>query len=110
VVAVPTKTRLRRGDTVRVVAGRDKGKSGKILAIESGRVIVERVSIVKRHTRANPSKNVRGGILEKESSIDISNVMIVCSGCGKHTRIGRSVRADGTRNRICRRCGTNLDQ
>ena len=104
------KTKLRRGDTVRVVAGRDKGKTGKILAIESGRVTVERVGIIKRHTRANPSKNVRGGILEKESSIHMSNVMIVCPGCGKHSRIGRNVAADGTRTRICRRCGTNLDQ
>ncbi len=105
-----TTTRLRRGDTVQVVAGRDKGKTGKVLAIESGRVTVERVGIIKRHTRANPSKNVRGGILEKESPIHISNVMIICPSCGKHTRIGRNVLADGTRARKCRRCGANLDQ
>ena len=105
-----TKTNLRRGDTVKVIAGRDKGKTGKILAIESGRVTIERVNIIKRHTRANPSKNVRGGILEKESSIDLSNVMMICPGCGKHTRIGRSAQADGTRARICRRCGVKLDQ
>lgn len=105
-----TKTILRRGDTVRVMAGRDKGKSGKILAISGGRVTIERVNIIKRHTRANPSKNVRGGIVEKEASIDISNVMVVCPGCGKHTRIGRNLLADGTRARICRRCGVNLDQ
>ncbi len=107
---MPKKTLLHRGDTVRVIAGRDKGKSGKILAVENGRVTVDRVAIIKRHTRANPSKNVRGGILERESSIDISNVMIICSGCSKPTRIGRKVLADGTRARICRRCGTNLDQ
>jgi large subunit ribosomal protein L24 len=107
---VATKTLLRRGDTVRVMAGRDKGKTGKILAILNGRVTVERVSIIKKHTRANPSKNVRGGIVEKESAIDISNVMMVCPGCGKHTRIGRNLLADGTRARVCRRCGTNMDQ
>jgi large subunit ribosomal protein L24 len=107
---VATKTLLRRGDTVKVIAGRDKGKTGKVLAVETGRVTVDRVNIIKRHTRANPSKNVRGGILERESSVDISNVMIVCPGCGKHTRIGRNVLADGSRARICRRCGTNLDQ
>jgi large subunit ribosomal protein L24 len=109
-VAVAEKTQLRRGDTVRVIAGRDKGKTGKILAVAGGRVTVERVNIIKRHTRANPSKNVRGGILEKEASLHVSNVSIVCPGCGKHTRIGRNVQADGTRTRICRRCGTNLDQ
>jgi len=107
---VAIKTELRRGDVVQVMTGRDKGKTGKILDIQSGRVTVERISIIKRHTRANPSKNVRGGIVEKESSIDLSNVMIVCPGCGKHARIGRKAQADGTRARICRRCGTNMDQ
>lgn len=104
------KTSLRRGDTVQVMAGRDRGKSGKVLAIEGGRVTVERVNVIKRHTRANPSKNVRGGILEKESAIDISNVMIICPGCGKHTRVGHKVAANGSRTRNCRRCGTTLDQ
>jgi large subunit ribosomal protein L24 len=109
-VAGAIKTRLRRGDTVKVITGRDKGKTGKVLAIEGGRLTIERVNIIKRHTRANPSKNIRGGILEKELPIQVSNVMIVCPGCGKHARIGRSVLADGTRARICRRCSTNLDQ
>jgi large subunit ribosomal protein L24 len=107
---VATKTLLRRGDTVKVIAGRDKGKTGKVLAVETGRVTVDRVNVIKRHTRANPSKNVRGGILERESSVAISNVMIVCPDCGKHARIGRKVLPDGSRVRICRRCGTNLDQ
>jgi large subunit ribosomal protein L24 len=107
---VASKTLLRRGDTVKVIAGRDKGKTGKVLAIESGRITVDRVNIIKRHTRANPSKNVRGGIVEKEAAIALSNVMVVCPGCGKHARIGRNLLADGSRARICRRCGTNLDQ
>jgi large subunit ribosomal protein L24 len=107
---VASKTLLRRGDTVMVIAGRDKGKTGKVLAIESGRITVDRVNIIKRHTRANPSKNVRGGIVEKEAAIALSNVMVVCPGCGKHARIGRNLLADGSRARICRRCGTNLDQ
>jgi large subunit ribosomal protein L24 len=109
-VAGTVKTLLRRGDTVKVIAGRDKGKTGKVLSIEGNRLTVERVNVIKRHTRANPSKNIRGGILEKESPIDSSNVMIVCPGCGKHTRIGRNVLPDGTRARICRRCNTTLDQ
>ncbi len=103
---------LRRGDTVQVIAGRDKGKTGRVLSVDprSGRVTVERVNIIKRHTRPNPSKNIAGGILEKEAPIQVSNVMIVCPGCGKHTRIGRNVLPDGTRARVCRRCGTTLEK
>ena len=103
---------LRRGDTVQVSAGRDKGKTGRVLSVDprSGRVTVERVNIIKKHTRPNPSKNIAGGILEKEAPIQVSNVMIVCPGCGKHTRIGRNVLPDGTRARICRRCGTTLEK
>lgn len=104
------KTLLRRGDTVKVMTGRDKGKTGKVLSIEGRRLTIERVNVIKRHTRANPSKNIRGGILEKESPIDLSNVMVVCPGCGKHTRIGRNVLPDGTRTRVCRRCNTTLDK
>jgi large subunit ribosomal protein L24 len=108
--AIPT--RLRRGDVVEVMAGRDKGKSGKILSVNprKGTVTVERVNLIKRHTRANPSKNIRGGILEKEGPIHISNVMILCPGCGKRTRIGLAAQADGTRGRICRRCSTTLER
>jgi large subunit ribosomal protein L24 len=105
-------TRLRHGDVVEVVAGRDKGKSGKILSVNPRKatVTVERVNLIKRHTRANPSKNIRGGILEKEGPIHISNVMILCPGCGKRARIGRSLLPDGTRARVCRRCGTTLER
>ncbi len=108
--AIPTW--LRRGDVVEVIAGRDKGKSGKILSVHprEGTVTVERVNLIKRHTRANPSKNIRGGILEKEGPVHISNVMILCPGCGKRTRIGQAVQADGTRGRICRRCSTTLER
>ena len=103
---------LRRGDTVRVIAGRDKGKTGRVLAVNPhvGRVTVERVNIIKKHTRPNPSKNIAGGILEKEAPIQVSNVMIVCPGCNKHARIGRNVLPDGTRARVCRRCGTTLEK
>ncbi len=105
-------TLLRRGDTVKVMAGRDKGKTGKVLSVDSTArmVTVERVNIIKRHTRPNPSKNIKGGILEKEGPIHISNVMILCPGCGKHARIGRSELPDGTRGRICRRCSTTLER
>jgi large subunit ribosomal protein L24 len=103
---------LRRGDQVKVMAGRDAGKSGRILSVNPRKntVVVEHVNIIKRHTRPNPSKNIKGGIVEKEGSINVSNVMIVCSGCGKHSRIGSNVLQDGSRARVCKRCGTTLDK
>jgi large subunit ribosomal protein L24 len=106
------RTLLRRGDTVRVIAGRDRGKTGKILAVDRvrGRVTVERVNVVKKHTRANPARGIRGGVLEKEAPIHISNVMLVCPGCNRPTRLGRRQEPDGRRVRLCRRCGTVVDR
>jgi large subunit ribosomal protein L24 len=103
---------IRKGDQVRVVAGRDAGKSGRVLSIDAkkNRVVVEHVAIMKRHTRPNPSKNIKGGIVEKEAAIHISNVMVVCGSCGKHTRIGHTVLPDGTKTRTCKRCGGTLDK
>jgi large subunit ribosomal protein L24 len=103
---------IRKGDQVRVVAGPDAGKSGRVLSIDAkkNRVVVEHVAIVKRHTRPNPSKNIKGGIVEKEAAIHVSNVMVVCGSCGKHTRIGHTVLPDGTKTRSCKRCGGTLDK
>ena len=103
---------LRKGDQVRVISGRDAGKSGRVLSVNPRKntVIVEHANIIKRHTRPNPSKNIKGGIVEKEAGINVSNVMIVCGSCGKHTRIGHNRLADGKRVRACRRCGTALDK
>ena len=103
---------VRKGDQVRVIAGRDAGKSGRVLSVNARKntVIVEHVGIVKRHTRPNPGKNIKGGIVEKEAGINVSNVMVVCPSCGKHTRIGHAILPDGTKVRSCRRCGTNWDK
>src|SRR5579872_2781453 len=103
---------IRKGDNVRVIAGKDAGKSGRVLSIDAkkNRVVVEHVAIMKRHTRPNPQKNIKGGIVEKEAAINISNVMVVCASCGKHTRIGHKIAADGTKSRICRRCDAALDK
>jgi large subunit ribosomal protein L24 len=94
-----------------VLAGRSKGRSGKVLSVNAwkGTVTVEHANIIKRHTRANPSKNVKGGILEKEGPIHISNVMLVCPSCGKHTRTGHATLPDGTRVRSCRRCNATFE-
>jgi len=103
---------LRKGDQVKVMKGRDAGRTGRVLAVNPRKntVIVEHANVIKRHTRPNPSKNIKGGIVEKEAGINVSNVMIVCSSCGKHTRIGHSRLSDGTRTRVCKRCGTVLDK
>jgi large subunit ribosomal protein L24 len=102
---------IRHGDTVKVMSGRSKGKSGKVLSVDpaKGTVTVERANIIKRHTRANPSKNVRGGIVDKEGPIHVSNVMLVCPGCGKHTRAGHTTLPDGTKVRVCRRCNQTFE-
>ena len=103
---------IRKGDNVKVLAGKDAGKSGRILSIDAkkNRVVVEHVAIVKRHTRPNPQKNIKGGIVEKEASINVSNVMVICASCGKATRIGHTILSDGKKVRSCRRCGTTLDK
>jgi large subunit ribosomal protein L24 len=103
---------LRKNDQVKVIAGKDLNKVGRILRVlrNKNRVVVEGISFLKRHTRANPSKNIRGGIVEKESPIDVSNVMIVCSSCNSPTRIGHSILTDGKKIRICRKCGSALDK
>jgi large subunit ribosomal protein L24 len=102
---------IRHGDVVKVMAGRSKGKSGKVLSVNPAKstITVEHVNIIKKHTRPNPSKNVRGGILDKEGPIHVSNVMLVCPSCGKHTRVGHTKLADGTKVRSCRRCNATFE-
>src|SRR6266852_2856203 len=103
---------LRKGDQVKVMAGKDAGKSGRVLSVNPRKntVVVEHANIIKRHTRPNPGKNINGGIVEKEAAMNVSKVMIVCGSCGKHTRIGHNTLADGSRARACKRCGTTLDK
>jgi len=108
------KIKIRKEDTVKVIAGRDKGKTGRVLHVnrETGRVLVEGVNMVKRHTRPNPGKGIKGGIAEREMPIHASNVMIVTSG-GQSTRIGYRVEGTGTatrRIRIARKGGEILDK
>jgi large subunit ribosomal protein L24 len=107
----PTNSSIRRGDQVRVMTGRDKGKTGRVLMVDPYKrtLTVEHANIIKRHTRANPSKNVKGGILEKEGPIQISNVLLFCDTCNKHARVGHKLLPDGTKTRICRRCSGTLE-
>jgi large subunit ribosomal protein L24 len=111
---IKLKIRIKKDDTVKVIAGRDKGKTGRVLDVDrvSGRVLVEGVSMVKRHTRPNPSKQIKGGIAERESSIAVSNVMIVTSG-GVATRIGYRLEGTGATKRhvrVAKKGGEILDK
>ena len=110
--AEDVRTRLRKNDMVEVLTGRDAGKRGKVLKVlpVKGRVIVQGVAFVKKHTRPNPQRNVKGGIAERESSIHASNVMILCGECGKRTRIGHKTLGDGRKARVCRHCEGVLDK
>lgn len=103
---------IRKGDTVKVVAGRDKGKVGRVLSVNptGSRCFVEHVNMMKRHTRPNPAKQIKGGIVEREGPVHVSNVMIVCPGCTKPVRVGHGDLADGRKVRVCRKCGTTLDK
>jgi large subunit ribosomal protein L24 len=103
---------VRKNDTVVVIAGRDRGKRGRVLRVvpDKGRVIVEGVNFIKRHTRANPQKNVKGGIVERESPLSASNVQLVCPECSKPTRVGRQRLDDGRRVRVCVKCKGVVDK
>ena len=102
--------RIRKNDNVRVISGNDKGKEGKVLKVfpVSGKIIVEKVNMIKRHTRA--SKELpQGGIIEKEGPINVTNVMLVCPNTGKPTRIGKDVLSDGSRARVSKKSGEMLN-
>jgi large subunit ribosomal protein L24 len=106
------KIRLKKDDLVEVIAGRDAGKRGKILMVlrDKGRVIVQGVGFVKRHTRPNPQRNIKGGIAEREAAIHVSNVMIVSPDNDKRTRIAQKTLADGRKVRVSRKTGEALDK
>src|SRR3984885_6981052 len=107
-----TTAGIKRGDQVRVMTGRDRGKTGRVLGVNPSKrtITVEHAGMIKRNTKANPSKNVKGGGVEKEGSIAISNVLLYCDGCNKGTRLGHKLLPDGTKVRVCRNCGNTLDK
>src|SRR5580704_19256048 len=114
-LAEPVRILLKKNDQVKVIAGRDAGKTGRVLDVNprNGKILVEHVSMVKRHTRPNPGKQIKGGIAERESPIAISNVMILCPACGP-VRIAHHVEhvagGKARRSRVCRKCGQSLDK
>ena len=101
---------VRKGDTVVVIAGKEKGKRGRVLRILSakGRVLVERINMIKRHMKPNQQTR-QGGILEKESPIHISNLMLICSKCTDPTRVGYKTLDDDRKVRYCKKCQEVLE-
>ena len=105
------KTKIRKDDKVMVLAGKDKGKIGKVLKLlpKRDRVLVENVNKVSRHTKANPYANQPGGIVEKEAPLHVSNVAVVCSSCTKPTRVGYRRLEGGKKVRFCKQCNEIID-
>ena len=100
---------VRKDDTVMVVAGKERGKTGKVIRVvpKKSRLFIERVNLVKRHSKPRSAQQP-GGIVEKEASIHVSNVMIMCDPCNAPVRVGHKVLEDGEKVRVCRRCGQGL--
>jgi large subunit ribosomal protein L24 len=108
---MPTVIPIKKNDEVFILRGKDRGKSGRVLVVipDKQRIVVEGVQLIKRHTRPNPQKNIQGGIVEREASVHISNVAILCKNCKKHARLGSQILADGRRIRVCRKCNSAID-
>ena len=104
--------KIRKNDTVQVISGKDKGRRGRVIEVlpKLSRVRVEGVNKIKRHTKPNPQKNVKGGIVERENPVHVSNVALIDPKSDKPTRVGTEVLADGTRVRVAVRSGLHLDK
>jgi len=107
---------IKKDDNVRVMAGKSRGHTGRVIRVipSEGRVMVEGAAMAKKHTRTQGKRSTsgsqlqQGGIIDAETFIDISNVQLVCKSCGKPTRVGHRLEADGTKMRVCRKCGEDL--
>ena len=104
------KTELKKDDKVKIIAGKDKGKIGKVLKVhqKKNRVLVENINMIKRHSRPD-AKNRQGGIVEREAAIHWSNVMLMCSKCMAPVRIKTQILEDGKKKRVCRKCDEIID-
>ena len=103
-------TPIRKNDNVLVITGKDRGKRGRVLRVlpEKNRLIVEGVNMIKRHTKPNPGKNVKGGILERESPIHVAKLQVICPSCGEAARLGSHRNDEGEAMRFCRKCKADL--
>jgi large subunit ribosomal protein L24 len=116
---VAIKNKIKKGDNVEVMAGKDAGKRGTVQRVltEERRVVVDKINMVKRHTKPRPAPRrtgsqqvIPGGVIEKEAPLHISNVQLVCPACGKPSRVGFRVNDDGNKVRVCRNCGKDVDK
>jgi large subunit ribosomal protein L24 len=107
----PVRVKIKKDDMVKVIAGRDKGKTGRVLEVDhfTRKITVEGISLSKRHTRPNPQKQIKGGIAEREMPIDVSNLMVLTTG-GVPTRVGYKIDAGGRRVRVARKSGETIDK
>ncbi len=109
--ATLTKIKIRKGDRVRVISGKEKGKEGKVLRVlpEKQAVVVEKLNLFKKH--AKPSQqNPKVGIIEREGRVHLSNVMVICGNCNKPTRLGAKILPEGKKLRSCKKCGEVMDK
>jgi large subunit ribosomal protein L24 len=112
-----TRLKIRKDDNVQIIAGKDTGKRGKVLRVlpAERRVVVEKLNMVKRHTKPRPAPRasgqqvIPGGVIEREAPLHISNVQLVCPACGKPSRVGHRQNADGNKVRFCRSCDKDVD-
>jgi len=104
------KFHVKKNDQVMVMAGKEKGKSGKLLRVVAKKesALIEKVNFVKRHSRPS-SQNRQGGIIEKEAPVPLSNIMIICNRCTVPVKVGRKLLDDGKRVRYCKKCGEHID-
>ncbi len=107
-----TRMHIRKNDQVEVLSGKDRGKRGKVLRVmpARSRAIVERINMLKRHTRPNPQRNIKGGVVEREASLHASKLMIVCPECSKPSRVRHKTLSDGRKVRSCAACDGVIDK
>jgi large subunit ribosomal protein L24 len=105
------KTYLKKDDQVEIIAGKDKGRVGKVLRVlrSQDKAVVERINMIKRHTKPT-EMNQQGQIVEKEAPIHVSNIQLICPDCTKTGRIGKKILDDGTKVRVCKHCGESIDK
>ena len=108
---MPAMPPIRKNDEVFVLRGKDRGKTGRVLIVlpKDQKIVVEGIQMIKRHTRPNPQRNIKGGIVEKEAPSHVSNVAIVCKNCKQHTRLANQILSDGRRARACKKCGNVIE-
>jgi large subunit ribosomal protein L24 len=113
------KLKIKKGDNVQIIAGKDSGKRGSVLRVlpNEGRVVVDKLNMVKRHTKPRPAPRssgsqqvIPGGVIEREAPLNISNVQLICPSCGRPSRVGYRENADGNKVRVCRNCGKDVDK